>query len=166
MGLALLELGGRLKGIALPALDKYQYEGKGVLNARLLDMAQAAYSAGACAFVFQKLDVKVWAAAIGAVTGWDYTWEEFLKTGARISAIRQAFNVREGIAVHRVDISDRAIGRPPMQSGPLKGVTVDIETQRRELYEARGWDSQTGVPLEETLRDLALEDVARDLYGA
>lgn len=166
MGLALVELGARLKGIDVPSLDKHRIEGKGELNARLLDVMQAVYSAGVCAFIYQKLPVTVWPEVLQAVTGWQYTWDELLRTGARVAAIRQAFNVREGISVASVPISDRAIGRPPMRSGPLKGVSIDVETQRRELYKARGWHEETGVPLRETLLRLELDDVAGDLHAS
>jgi aldehyde:ferredoxin oxidoreductase len=112
-----------------------------------------------------KLDPAVWPEVISAVTGWDYSWEDFLETGARIAAIRQAFNVREGLPVAESTISGRAIGHPPLASGPLKGVSIDMEAQRRELYPARGWDAETGWPLKETLVALGLQDVADDLWG-
>jgi len=118
-----------------------------------------------CLFVYPRLDATLWPEVIQAVTGWDYSWEELLKTGARIGAIRQAFNVREGVRVVDIYISGRATGHPPAESGPLKGVSIDVEAQKRELYQARGWDPDTGEPLKDTLLDLGLADVADDLYG-
>ena len=100
------------------------------------------------------------------MTGWDYTWDEFLQTGARIAAIRQAFNLREGVSVADIDMSPRATGHPPAASGPLKGVSIDVALQKQELYRARGWHPETGSPLKETLVQLALDDIAADLYGA
>jgi aldehyde:ferredoxin oxidoreductase len=165
IGLAWLELGSKLKGMDTPDLDKYKIEGKGELNAELLHLMHAVYCMGLCLFVYPRLDVSVWSEIIQAVTGWDYSWEELLKTGARIGAIRQAFNVREGVRVADVYISGRATGHPPAGSGPLKGVSIDVEAQKRELYRARGWHPETGKPLKDTLLDLGLQDVADDLYG-
>ncbi|MEM3264850.1 MAG: aldehyde ferredoxin oxidoreductase C-terminal domain-containing protein [Thermoplasmata archaeon] len=38
----------------------------------------------------------------------------------------------------------RAIGTEPQKEGPLKGVTVDIDTMKKEYYNAMGWDLETG----------------------
>jgi aldehyde:ferredoxin oxidoreductase len=163
-GLGWIEWGATLTGVEVPDLDKYVTEGKAELNTELLNLWHAVYGTGLCLFVFMKLDPAVWPEVISAVTGWDYSWEDFLETGARIAAIRQAFNVREGLPVAESTISGRAIGHPPLASGPLKGVSIDMEAQRRELYPARGWDAETGWPLKETLVALGLEDVADDLW--
>jgi aldehyde:ferredoxin oxidoreductase len=164
-GLGWIEWGSGLKGIEIPDMDKYEVEGKAPLNTKLLNLWHAVYASGVCLFVYMKLDVTVWPEVISAVTGWDCSWEDFLETGARIAALRQAFNVREGLAVAESRISGRAIGHPPLASGPLEGVSIDVEAQRREFYQARGWDAATGKPLKETLVALRLDDVAGDLWG-
>jgi len=165
MGSAWLEMGAALKGIDVPDLDKYEIEGKGELNARLLNLMNAVYSTGVCAFVYGgRVQVPMWPKIIQAVTGWDCSLEELERTGARIGALRQAFNVREGVRVADVYISGRATGHPPLESGPLADVSIDMETRKRELYQARGWDPETGRPLEDTLVELGLEDIANDLY--
>jgi len=164
-GLGWFEWGSTLRGVEIPDMDKYDVHGKGELNTNLLNLWHAVYATGVCLFVFMKLDVAVWPEMIRAVTGWDYSWDEFLETGARIAALRQAFNVREGLPVAESIISGRAIGHPPQQSGPLEGVSIDVEVQRREFYQARGWDAETGRPLKETLVALGLQDAADDLWG-
>jgi aldehyde:ferredoxin oxidoreductase len=164
-GLALIEMGIKLKGIDIPEMDKYQIEGKGELNAKLLNMKQAIFSTGFCSFVFQKFELTVIPEIINAVTGWDYTFESMVETGARIGALRQAFNIREGAPVTEFRMSGRATGHPPATEGPLAGITIDTDTQRRETYQARGWNPETGKPLKKTLRTLGLDDVADDLYS-
>jgi aldehyde:ferredoxin oxidoreductase len=166
MGLAWFEMGAGMKGIDTPDLDKYEVEGKGELNARLLDLMNAVLSMGVCLFVYgSRVQVPMWPQIVQAVTGWDCSLEELERTGARIGAIRQAFNVREGVRVADVYISPRATGHPPLESGPLADVVIDMETRKRDLYRARGWDPQTGRPLEDTLVELDLAHVAGDLYG-
>jgi aldehyde:ferredoxin oxidoreductase len=159
-----IELGGRIKGIEIPNMDKYIIEGKGPYNATLLHLMHAAYSMGLCLFVYGRVDVKMWPEVVQAATGWDYSWEELLEDGARIAAVRQAFNVREEVRVSQIYVAPRSLGHPPLTSGPLAGVSIDLETQKRELYEARGWHPETGKPTEETLTRLGLDDVAQDLY--
>ena len=38
--------------------------------------------------------------------------------------------------------------------GPLKGVTVDMDTQVKDYLKAIGWNTETGVPTKETLESL------------
>jgi len=39
----------------------------------------------------------------------------------------------------------------------------DCERLLDEYYDERGWSTETGIPAEETLTGLGLEDVAKDL---
>jgi aldehyde:ferredoxin oxidoreductase len=94
---------------------------------------------------------------LNAVTGWDLSPDEFLTIGERILSLRKAFNVREGITPADQRINDRALGRTPLASGPLKGATVDIETLQKELFDTLGWDPATGGPTDETLNRLGIE---------
>ena len=100
---------------------------------------------------------------MGAVSGWDLTLEELLKTGERIANIRQAFNIREGLNSLTFKFPDRVIGNPPSKEGPLAGVTVDVETLAEDYLTAMDWDLKTARPSEKKLQELGLEDVAREL---
>jgi aldehyde:ferredoxin oxidoreductase len=84
--------------------------------------------------------------------------------GDRIAALRMAFNIREGVRNIDFALPGRMIGSPPLESGPLAGVTVDVQTQLREYLEVIGWDTRTGAPTKETLIRLGLDFVAADLY--
>jgi len=57
----------------------------------------------------------------------------------------------------------RLKGEPPLSSGPLKGVTLNMSDLSREFYEELEWDPRTGVPRKEALERLGLEDVAKAL---
>ncbi len=96
---------------------------------------------------------------INAVTGWDLPADEYLTTGERILAMRKAFNVREGLYVKNTIIPDRAQGKPPLQEGPLKGVTVPINELLNELYVITGWEPETGGPTATKLKELAIEEL-------
>jgi aldehyde:ferredoxin oxidoreductase len=67
---------------------------------------------------------------LAAVTGWDFDMAECLTTGQRIEVVRHTFNLREGHNPLHVKVAARAMGRPPLESGPRAGVSVDIDDLR------------------------------------
>ena len=94
---------------------------------------------------------------INAVTGWDYTVEEFMTTGERINTLCRAFNVREGIT--RKD--DRLPLRftEPLEGGPTEGQVLtneELENMLNNYYEICGWDVETGIPTKKKLEELDL----------
>jgi len=101
---------------------------------------------------------------INAMTGWDMTMDEMLKTGERISNMRHAFNLREGLNPLEFKVPDRVLGKPPLKEGPLAGVTVDEDTAVKEYLAAMDWDARTAKPSKKKLLELGLEDVAKDLW--
>jgi aldehyde:ferredoxin oxidoreductase len=123
-------------------------------------------SLGVCMFGFFDLENpgKYIEGYIRSVTGWDYSWQELLKTGERIATLRHAFNLREGINPLDWTSHPRMLGRPPFTSGPLANVTADFEAQLFWNLGIMGWDRRTTKPSRERLLELGLEDVARDLY--
>ena len=99
-----------------------------------------------------------------AVTGWDLTTDDLFEIGDRISTIRMAFNLREGInPLEDFKIPGRVIGHPPVKSGPQKGVEIDLNTMVREYLSAMDWDQVTFKPSRNRLEQLGLEDVAEVL---
>jgi aldehyde:ferredoxin oxidoreductase len=99
-----------------------------------------------------------------AVTGWNFTWNDMLKTGERIATMRHAFNLREGINELKWSVHPRIVGKPPQTAGPLAGVTADIEAQVQWGLGALDWDRQTTKPSKAKLLSLGLDDVANDLW--
>jgi aldehyde:ferredoxin oxidoreductase len=94
-----------------------------------------------------------------AATGWELSPAEYLRIGQRIQTLRQMFNIREGIDPNSLKISRRLTGKPPMESGPNKGVKYDLDKMMKAYWQAIGWDSNTGVPTRETLASLDLTDI-------
>ncbi len=56
------------------------------------------------------------------------------------------------------------IGRPPLARGPLKDISIDMETMIKEYLQAMDWDPVTLVPSQKRLLELGLDEVAKDLY--
>jgi aldehyde:ferredoxin oxidoreductase len=104
---------------------------------------------------------------INAITGWSITTSDMRVIGDRIATMRQAFNVRDGLKPSDFTYPDRVLGKPPLKSGPLAGVTIEkqVNLQVEEYFKSMDWDLKTGKPLRKKLIELGLEDVARDLWG-
>ena len=102
---------------------------------------------------------------IKATTGWDMPIEELIKCGLRIQTLRQAFTIREGVILAEAELPGRAIGNPPFESGPHKGKTIEYKEEYKGYCEKIGWNPINGYPLEDTLIDLNLEFVLKDLYA-
>ncbi|OGO39735.1 MAG: hypothetical protein A2147_05580, partial [Chloroflexi bacterium RBG_16_57_8] len=83
---------------------------------------------------------------INGVTGWNWTMQDVLKAGERIANLRHAFNLREGLNPLKAFMHARLVGKPPQSSGPLAGVTADIEAQVYWNLGALDWDRVTTKP--------------------
>ncbi len=148
------------QGVSVPG--RYEYGGKGALLALLNRYLQVVNCAGLCMFslLMGRPPVREW---INAATGWSLGLEDLLRVGHRVQVLRHAFNLREGIRPDARSLPPRAVGRPPLEEGPLSGVTLDVETMRRDYFRAMGYDEATGVPTGELLVLLGLSQVAEDL---
>jgi aldehyde:ferredoxin oxidoreductase len=100
--------------------------------------------------------------AIRAVTGWDYTLWELMKTGERRLNLLRAYNAREGVGVEG-DTKPAKLA-VPLRGGPTDGVRIPTRAwkqQRADYYRMAGWDRKgrpTRGKLEELGLDLALDD--------
>ncbi len=93
---------------------------------------------------------------LNAATGWNKSADDYLLIGKRIQTLRQLFNIREGIDPRQNNLHTRALGNPPQQAGPLKNNRVAIDEMRRRHWKQFGWHEETGIPLEDTIRELDL----------
>jgi len=148
-----------------PALgDRNEASGRALHHKGISECQHIVNSIGTCMFItLTGPDQRIpeW---INAVTGWDTTHQELLKTGERIANLRMAFQVREGDSPAQRRIPGRLIGNPPLEEGPHAGVSLDAETLQREFLAACDWDQQTCKPSRAKLEELGLQDVADALY--
>jgi aldehyde:ferredoxin oxidoreductase len=152
------------KGL-LPEFDKKSFSGRGKAHKIGSNFNHVMYCSGLCLFVYGAYpNVNLFREFMNAATGWNASLDEFLQTGERISNLRQAFNLREGINSLKFKLPDRLIGVPPHKSGPLAGITVDWETMAREYLSEMDWDFQTGRPSKTKLVELGLADVAHQIW--
>jgi len=149
----------------LPKFDHKSFAGRGEAHRIGSNFNHALVCAGMCLFVYWAFpNIDPVAEFMNAVTGWNVTNDELLKTGERISNLRQAFNIREGLNPLQFKVPDRVLGKPPHKEGPLAGITVDEDTMAREYLTAMDWDLKTAKPSKKKLLELGLEDVAKVLW--
>ncbi len=141
---------GLFEGITLPRRYKRPGDDRSEAEKLFTAIWQFTNSAGLCQFVylFQKYPLLE---LVKAVVGWDLDIAEAIKTGQRIQTLRQAFTLREGIDIIKNKISERT-------------VTVDYLEDYKGYCEKMGWNPETGYPLKETLTELNLDFVVKDLY--
>jgi len=95
---------------------------------------------------------------LNAATGWNYTVEEFMRTGERVNAFCRMFNIREGITRKDDYLPPRFM--EPLEGGPTGGQSITAEefnSMLRDYYNICGWDPETGIPTKEKLVELGLE---------
>jgi aldehyde:ferredoxin oxidoreductase len=129
----------------------------------------AVQAAGVCSFTgfVQGTgdDVPQFSDFINAVTGWQLCPADLVTIGDRIATMRHVFNIREGFKPSDFVYPDRVLGIPPLQSGPLAGVTVKKQVTKmvHDYFQSLDWDLETGKPSRKKLIDLGLANIAKDL---
>ncbi|MGC9166874.1 MAG: aldehyde ferredoxin oxidoreductase family protein [Thermoplasmata archaeon] len=148
-------------GIKFEFIKRYEYKNKGKYHAVMSNAEQVQNALGFCRFrrTVPEYATMPYPEMIEAATGLKFDKYELYKTGERIQNMRMLFNVREGWTYEENKIPGRAIGVPPLESGPLKGITVDLELMVKEYFETMGWDIKTGHPKKEKLEELGIYDI-------
>jgi aldehyde:ferredoxin oxidoreductase len=150
----------------LPEFDGTSFAGRGEAHRIGSNFSHVMNAAGLCMFMYFALPAaEAITEFMRAVTGWDVTTEELIKTGERIANMRHAFNLREGLNPLEFEVPDRSLGKPPQTAGPLANVTVDEPTMVSEYLRAMDWDQETSRPSRAKLTELGLSDVAEALWS-
>jgi aldehyde:ferredoxin oxidoreductase len=137
---------------------RHDYVAKGAEMATTMAFLRAFDALGLCQFclLMGEPPFLQW---LQAATGWGVDEGELFRTGRRIQALRHAFNAREGITPEQITLPGRERGQPPLEVGPLAGVTLDAEAMAEGYFEATGIDPATGWPLPQTAKTLGLHSV-------
>jgi aldehyde:ferredoxin oxidoreductase len=145
-GSAFLEGGFMIPGVPFKQPEKYVYTGKGDLHRYMSNLSHIVNATGLCYFAVWIYGIEMIPQFMKHVTGKEYSMEDLITIGERIANLRMAFNLREGIKLSDWKIPGRMIGDPPLKAGPLKDVTIDLNTSAGEFCEKMGWDPKTGKP--------------------
>jgi aldehyde:ferredoxin oxidoreductase len=100
-----------------------------------------------------------------AVTGWDMDIPEAQKVGQRAITLSRVFNLREGFTATDDDLPRRFF--TPFDKGEARtAVPLDageFERAKTHYYARMGWDKATGVPSNESLKQLDVSWAAKHL---
>jgi aldehyde:ferredoxin oxidoreductase len=94
---------------------------------------------------------------VTAVTGWDFSISDALKSGKRIQSLRQAFNVREDLHPDDFHLPERV--SIPSSAGQFEGKQIDFAALKDIFFAKMGWDIKSGWPMKTTLEELGLTDL-------
>jgi aldehyde:ferredoxin oxidoreductase len=100
-----------------------------------------------------------------AATGIPMDEKKLFQMGERICNLERAIVVRDGRTRATDELPDFFF-KTPVPDGPQAGKTLDrasFEKMKDEYYSLRGWDIETGLQKENTLKDLDMMDIAREL---
>ena len=156
------------KFLELGLSDPEKYENKEVYVAFMEDYCAVVDALGICkrhtAWEAQGIGLEEMAEYFNAVTGLNYSWEDLRKCGTRIYNVERAIQARYGLR-RKDDYPPARFFEETVPAGPRKGAILDRQKYDGLLtkyYEHRGWTNE-GIPTEETLKELGLEDIANDL---
>jgi aldehyde:ferredoxin oxidoreductase len=135
-------------------VDKDTIEGKPELVITFQNLTAALDASGACLFTTFGIGAPELAELLSAVTGVDYSTEEFMKCGDRIWNLERMWNLRAGLSAKDDALPSRLV-KSPLKTGASKGAVSRLPEMLPIYYERRGWDAN-GVPTPPHLRELGL----------
>jgi len=146
-------------GFVVP-MNRKQFEGKATLVKSLQEYwGVMADTATICKFPMippRPLKPRLLVELLNAVTGWNFTVNDFLTIGERIFNLARMFNVREGVMRKDDQLPERF--EEVLEEGGSAGESYpkqELEKLLDEYYRLRGWTSD-GIPTSETLKRLSL----------
>jgi len=135
-------------------MDPRVTEGKAGLDILFQNLTAALDSSGACLFSTFGIGGAELAEMLSALTGVEYSLDEFLRIGERIWNQERLWNLKQGYTTADDTLPDRLLN-DPIKTGPAKGEVSHLDQMLPEYYSLRGWDEK-GVPGKAKLKELAL----------
>jgi aldehyde:ferredoxin oxidoreductase len=113
------------------------------------------------------LELEWYPRLLHAATGWDISLENLNTIADRVFNLTRAFWIREYGKkwTSGMDVPPMRWFEEPLAKGALKGAKLNktkYDTILQTYYRKRGWDER-GVPRKSTLKNLGLEDAARQV---
>jgi len=133
--------------------DPLVTEGKAEMVRSLQDLTAVVDSSGLCLFValapnFLYEEIQ---SLMNASSGANYSVEELVRIGDRISNLERMFNLKAGLTKADDTLPKRLLEEP---GGP-KGDVCRLDVMLPEYYQLRGWD-KNGIPTAGKLKELGL----------
>ncbi len=155
------ELGQGLPDLGIFPGERFTMEGRVRDFVRYQDFREVYNSLILCNFLMstpsEVLDL------LNAVTGWNFTMDDFVRVGERTVNLKRVINNIMGVT--RKDDKLPKIVTKPLTTGSTAGRSPDMEKLLKEYYEARSWDWETGKPRKEKLEELGLGWAVERIYS-
>lgn len=140
-------------------VDRWAESDKGAAVKLIQDGLNLPEILGTCKFfMYAGIGVDELAAMVSLVTGRAIGAEELLAVSERVINLQRLFNLREGFTAADDLLPARVCAVPDF--GRYQGVAEcgisDFPGMLRDYYKARGWDAETGIPTEATLKRIGL----------
>jgi aldehyde:ferredoxin oxidoreductase len=152
-------IGFAAQGVFSHQVDRFAVEGKAALTIWNQDIKAFLETGMFCAFPFDMgaMDDQLYGKLLAAATGVsDFADPKYLwLVGERIYNLERMFNIREGFS-RKDDKFPERILTEVLPSGFSSGHKFEEQTLLNQYYQARGWDSQTGIPDDNKLAELGL----------
>jgi len=135
-------------------------ESKGAMTARYQNLRDLYNSLPLC-ILSNVISPEALATLLNSVTGMDFDAASILKAGERSFNLKEMINVKLG-----ADEKDNKLPRiatAPLSEGSSYGKEPDMETLLRGYYKERGWEEDTATPTKETLEQLGLSEVVKEI---
>jgi len=142
-------------------LDRFDTEYKGLAAAKFQDRQAINNSTVFCFFYeFSGVDFTWTTKLLNAVTGWNLTPQELLKTGERIINLQRMFNIKHGLTKANDTLPDRILKEPHMGGGLHEPLEPKFKVMMDEYYRVKDWPN--GIPSEAKLKELGLDFAIKD----
>ncbi len=135
-------------------VDRFSEENKAPLVVHQQNLNCILDSLIVCKFTLFALAEGFYKEMLSAVTGEEYSRDDFFKIGERIWNLERLFNTAAGFSRENDTLPAR-FGREN-GSGPASGNVVNEEIMLDEYYKIRGWN-ENGIPEESKLKELELD---------
>ncbi len=160
------EVGERLLGIP-KAGDPGAYEGKGRLTAYTEGVKAVVDSLGLCYFAFGWYDLSLGgvnelAELYRLASGERISGEELHRFGLKVHTLERQLSYKLAGYQRKDDTLPDRIFNTPVSGGPYAGEHLDRHQTERmldEYYRYLGWDVASGLPTEEQVKALGLENL-------
>jgi len=142
-------------------VDRWDEKGKGKIVKILQDGLIMPDVLGVCKFfMYAGVTLEQYARLLSSFTGWNLEGKDLVRIGERTNNLQRLFNTREGFSKEDDSIPDRAKQRPLFGAyqDEDRCIIKDYEGMLDEYYEARGWDTETGIPTKEKLLEFELDE--------
>lgn len=107
--------------------------------------------------IFANVDPQLQVDLVNAACGYEWTIADMLQCGERGWNLKRLINQRLGLTRANDQLPKALL--QPYEEGGAAGFVPDLEAMLAAYYEARGWDSETGMPTREKLAELGLDQI-------